>query len=140
MAGWRGGGVVMKVKPMSMLLMMLAGWLNRHQQDVIEYLREENDVLRERIGTKRILATRVGLIRVFVGDVLEEQQDENVILVLAGIHAAPKLVTALPERRIEFRFLKSYFLPSPISPLHLTLGCPIRITAKRCFSAAPHHQ
>jgi len=25
----------MKVKPMGMLLMMLAGWVNRHQQDVI---------------------------------------------------------------------------------------------------------
>lgn len=25
----------MKVKPMSMLLMMLAGWINRHRQDVI---------------------------------------------------------------------------------------------------------
>ncbi len=24
----------MKVKPMGMLLMMLAGWINRHQQDV----------------------------------------------------------------------------------------------------------
>ena len=38
-----------------MLLMMMAGWLNRHQQDVIEYLREENKILREKLGTKRIL-------------------------------------------------------------------------------------
>jgi hypothetical protein len=45
----------MKVKPMGMLLMMLAGWVNRHQQDVIEYLKEENKVLREKLGTKRIL-------------------------------------------------------------------------------------
>jgi hypothetical protein len=29
----------MKAKPMGMLLMMLAGWINRHQQDVIEYLK-----------------------------------------------------------------------------------------------------
>jgi len=28
-------GVVMKVEPMGMLLTMLAGWVNRHQQDVI---------------------------------------------------------------------------------------------------------
>jgi len=27
----------MKVKPISMLLMMLAGCVNRHQQDVISY-------------------------------------------------------------------------------------------------------
>ena len=45
----------MKVKPMGMLLMMLAGWVNRHQQDVIEYLKEENKILREKLGTKRIL-------------------------------------------------------------------------------------
>jgi len=48
-------GVVMKTQPMGMLLMMLAGWLNRHQQDVIEYLEEENKILREKLGTKRIL-------------------------------------------------------------------------------------
>jgi hypothetical protein len=29
--------------------------VNRHQQDVIEYLKEENKVLREKIGGKRIL-------------------------------------------------------------------------------------
>ena len=45
----------MKVKPMGILLVMLAGWMNRHQQDVIEYLKEENKILREKLGTKRIL-------------------------------------------------------------------------------------
>ena len=45
----------MKAKPMGMRLMMLAGWINRHQQDVIEYLKEENKILREKLGTKRIL-------------------------------------------------------------------------------------
>jgi hypothetical protein len=28
------------------LMMVLAGWVNRGQQDIIEYLREENRVLR----------------------------------------------------------------------------------------------
>jgi len=27
----KAGGAVMKVKPMGMLLLMLAGWVNRHQ-------------------------------------------------------------------------------------------------------------
>ena len=45
----------MQTRPWTMLLMMLAGWLNRHQQDVIEYLREENKILREKIGKKRII-------------------------------------------------------------------------------------
>jgi len=55
MNGSKAGGAVMKVKPMGMLLMMLAGWINRHQQDVIVYLKEENKILREKLGTKRIL-------------------------------------------------------------------------------------
>jgi putative transposase len=55
MEGWKMKGVVMKVRPMGMLLMMLAGWINRHQQDVITYLKEENKILREKLGTKRIL-------------------------------------------------------------------------------------
>jgi len=29
------------------LLLTLAGWLNRRQQDLIDYLREENRILRE---------------------------------------------------------------------------------------------
>ncbi len=40
----------MKVRPMGMLLMMLVGWINRHQQDVITYLKEENKTLREKLG------------------------------------------------------------------------------------------
>jgi hypothetical protein len=42
----------MKIKPMEMLLMMLAGWANRHHQDVLTYLKEENKILREKLGTE----------------------------------------------------------------------------------------
>jgi putative transposase len=34
---------------------ILAGWVNRQQQAVIEYLRTENQVLKEKLGKKRIL-------------------------------------------------------------------------------------
>ncbi len=34
---------------------MLAGWTNRHQQDVIEYLKQESQILRQKLDTKRIL-------------------------------------------------------------------------------------
>ena len=37
-----------------MLLLMFAGWVNRHQLEVIEYLQEENRVLKERLGGGRI--------------------------------------------------------------------------------------
>lgn len=33
----------------------LAGWMSRQQQNVIAYLREENKILREKLGRKRIL-------------------------------------------------------------------------------------
>ncbi|MFC1642565.1 hypothetical protein ACFL5O_07745 [Myxococcota bacterium] len=36
------------------LLVMLAGWINRHQQAVIEYQRVENQALREQLGKRRI--------------------------------------------------------------------------------------
>jgi hypothetical protein len=36
------------------LLISLAGWLNQQQQDALEYLQEENRVLREQLGGKRL--------------------------------------------------------------------------------------
>ena len=38
-------------------LLLLAGWINRHQQAVIAHLREENHVLRELHGNKRLRFT-----------------------------------------------------------------------------------
>src|SRR3979409_1958690 len=42
------------LQPLHLLLMMFAGWVNRHQLDVIDYLQEENRVLKERRGGRRI--------------------------------------------------------------------------------------
>lgn len=36
------------------LVVTVAGFIHRSQQDVIEYLREENRVLREQLGTRRL--------------------------------------------------------------------------------------
>ena len=41
--------------PWHLLLLVLAGWINRRQQDAIDYLLAENRILREKLGTKRIL-------------------------------------------------------------------------------------
>ena len=46
---------MLKTKPMTMLLTMLAGWINRQQQEMIEYLKAENQILREKLGPKRII-------------------------------------------------------------------------------------
>lgn len=43
----------MKTRPMTMILVILVGWINQHQQDVIEYLKAENAILKEKIGKKR---------------------------------------------------------------------------------------
>jgi len=42
-------------QPWQLLLLILAGWVNRPQQDAIGYLRTENRILREKLGKKRIL-------------------------------------------------------------------------------------
>ena len=41
--------------PWQLLLLILAGWINRRQQDAVEYLLTENRILREKLGKKRIL-------------------------------------------------------------------------------------
>ena len=43
------------LQPWQLVFMILAGWVNREQQETIEYLRTENQVLKEKIGKKRIL-------------------------------------------------------------------------------------
>ena len=45
----------MQTKPLTILLAMLAGWINSQQQEMIEYLKEENKILREKFGKKRII-------------------------------------------------------------------------------------
>jgi putative transposase len=42
------------LNPFQFLMIALAGWMNQRQQDVIEYLREENRVLREQLGNRRL--------------------------------------------------------------------------------------
>ncbi len=43
------------LQPWQLFFMILAGWVNRKQQETIDYLRAENQVLKEAHGEKRIL-------------------------------------------------------------------------------------
>ena len=43
----------MPVAPLQFLLLVFAGWVNRHQAEVVAYLQEENRVLREPLGGRR---------------------------------------------------------------------------------------
>src|SRR4051812_32856376 len=45
------------LNPISFLVACLSGWLNHHQQLALDYLNEENRVLREQIGDRRIRFT-----------------------------------------------------------------------------------
>ena len=47
------------IAPLQFLLLTMAGWVNQQQQDVIDYLKEENRILRARLGKKRIRFTDV---------------------------------------------------------------------------------
>ena len=43
------------LRPWQFYLVIIGGWIHRQQQEVIEYLRTENQVLNEKLGPKRIL-------------------------------------------------------------------------------------
>lgn len=43
--------------PLRYLLVAIPGWIHQQQRDVIEYLQEENRVLREQVGPRRLRFT-----------------------------------------------------------------------------------
>jgi len=45
------------LQPWQILVAAAAGWISREQDAVIEYLREENRVLREQLGKRRLRLT-----------------------------------------------------------------------------------
>jgi hypothetical protein len=45
---------MMSVAPLQFLLLVFAGWVNRRQLEIVEYLQEENRVLREQLGDRRL--------------------------------------------------------------------------------------
>ena len=54
------------IQPFHLLLVALAGWLNRHQQAVIDYLIEENRVLKDQLEGQRLRFTDEQRIRLAV--------------------------------------------------------------------------
>ena len=40
--------------PFRFVLIAVAGWMKQQQQDAIDYLREENRILREQLGGRRL--------------------------------------------------------------------------------------
>jgi len=60
------GTAVNVIQPFHLLVIALAGWLNRHQQAVIDYFIEENRVLKEQLEGKRLRFTDEQRIRLAV--------------------------------------------------------------------------
>jgi hypothetical protein len=54
------------IQPFHLLLIALTGWLNRHQQAVIDYLIEENRVLKDQLERQRLRFTDKQRIRLAV--------------------------------------------------------------------------
>jgi hypothetical protein len=50
-------------KPFHLLVVAISGWMNREQQQVIDYLRIENQVLREKLGNKRLILNESQKVR-----------------------------------------------------------------------------
>ncbi len=49
-----GNPMLKPLDPFGFLLIAVAGWMNQHQLQVIDHLREENRVLREQLGGRRL--------------------------------------------------------------------------------------
>ena len=47
----------MNALPLQFLMLIIAGWVNRQQREVIEYLQKENRALREQLDGKRLRFT-----------------------------------------------------------------------------------
>ena len=68
--------------PLAFFLLMFSGWINQHQQAIIEYLLEENRVLRAAHGSRRLRLTDDQRRRLAVkGKVLGRRQ----LAAMAGI-------------------------------------------------------
>ena len=64
------------------LVLTFAGWVNRHQDDLIAYLREENRVLREHLGPRPLRRTDAQRRRLAVRG---QQLGRRVVMQVAGI-------------------------------------------------------
>jgi putative transposase len=82
------------------LILTTAGWLNRQQGDAIDYLREENRVLREQLAGKRIRFTDAQRKRLAMHG---KKLGRKVLLGLAGI-ATPDTILRCYRKLIAKKY------------------------------------
>jgi len=85
------------LNPLSFLVACISGWLNEHQPHAIEYLTEENRILREHIGDRRICFT----------------DDQRRRLAVRAMAALSRLITRWPSRLLTQSPSESRFAVSP---------------------------
>ena len=56
-------GVMAEIYPLQVLLASLAGWLNRRQGEVLDYLVEENRVLKEQLKGRTLRLSSRSVVR-----------------------------------------------------------------------------
>ena len=88
--------------PFSLIATLIAGWMNRHQQVVIEYLQEEVRVLQEQLGQH----IRARLFPVLL--IKEEAQTQ-----------LPRVLTSLGPTALKACARNSYFLASVFTAISL---------------------
>ena len=52
--GWRAAKMTKVLDPFRFVLITVAGWMNQRQLQMIDYLREENRILREQLAGRRL--------------------------------------------------------------------------------------
>ena len=57
-------------QPWQLLLVTLAGWINRQQHDVIAYIQEQNRILKNKLKGKRVRFTNDERRRLRYGQIL----------------------------------------------------------------------
>jgi hypothetical protein len=48
--------------PFRFVLVAVGGWMNQHQLQIIDYLREENRVLREQLSGRRVASMTISAV------------------------------------------------------------------------------
>ena len=71
----------------------------------------EGEAVVKVVSRVEAIAPRLGREWRIVRHIFHEQQDEDVILVLRGVHATAQFIAALPKGRVKFGFFYRHKLP-----------------------------
>jgi hypothetical protein len=87
--------------PVRLLLVTVAGWVNRHQQHVVQYLVEENRALRERLSGRRVRLTDDPPRRLAAKGQRLGRRVMRQVAIIVTPDADPALVPAVSRAEVE---------------------------------------